>query len=243
MNKSNRKFRFFTWYLFQEFNTRIMTEGSSDSEFHSPLSSPQPAAREVRSLTLPSLLSQSRLGRGLMVVRGQELRRFLSLLDSPHIARMLARDRCHTMADRFLLATVFIYFKRAELGEEEYTDRNFWLALYLAHDQEEDDDKTKWELLPWAVGSQWQPIYWTMMREKEELWQRMGLRSLVSRRQCDQVMALSASAAVWARTRSPSHGGAVRDYSGKQFMPRGPELATPVCTRCPGRRQEVTDSE
>ena len=221
----------------------------SDLEFQSPTaSSPQPAAREVRRLSPPSLLSQSRLGRGLMVVQGQELRSFLSLLYSPQIARMLARDRCYTMADRFLLATVFIYFKRAELEEEEYTERNFWLALYLAHDQEEDDNETKWELLPWALGTQWQPLYQTMMREKKELWQRMRLRSLVSRRQCDQVMALSASAAVWARQRTACHGVAKRSYSEEQFIPGGPELPTPVCTRCPERRQvkevqEVTEQQ
>ena len=208
----------------------------SDSEFQSPTaSSPQPAAREVRRLSPP--LSQSRLASGLMVVRGQELSSFLSLLDSPQIARMLARDRCYAMADRFLLATVFIYFKRAELEEEEYTERNFWLALYLAHDQEEDDDKIKWELLPWALGTEWQPLYQTMMREKKELWQRMGMRSLVSRRQCDQVMTLSASAAVWARQRTACHGVAKRSSSEEQFIPGGPELPTPVCTRCPGRQQ------
>ena len=217
------------------------TEGSSDCELQSPLSSPQPAARAVRSLSLPSLLAQSRLGRGLMVVRSQEVRSFLSLLESQHICRMLARDRCHTMADRFLLATVFVYFKRAELEEEEYTERNFWLALYLAHDQEEDDDKTKWELLPWALGTRWQPLYHTLMTEKLELWRGMGMRSLVSKRQCDQVMALSASAAAWARTRTAGHGGVLRRSSEEQYVPRGPDQ--PGCGRCPEVLQMDTVGE
>ena len=215
----------------------LSSQASPASDSQSPLVSPQPVAREVRRLDLPSLLSQHRLGRALMVVQGSELRDFLALLDTPQISMILKRDRCYAMADRYLLATVFVYFKRAELRVEEYTERNFWLALYLAHDQEEDDDKIKWELLPWALGLQWQPSYWAMMRDKEVLWRRMGHRSLVSRRQCDQVMALSASAAVWARTRTACHGGAKRSNPEEQYIPRGPLQPTPVCARCPVRKE------
>ena len=198
-------------------------------------------AREVRSLELPSLLHQSWLGRGLMVVQGHQVRLFLALLDRPQVARMLEMDRCHTLADRYLLATTFVYFKRAELSDEDYSERNFWLALYLAHDQEEDDDRTKFDLLPWALGPQWSTFYQAMMADKEELWQRMGHRSLVSRRQCDQVMALSASAAAWARTRTGGHGGVLRRSSEEQYVPRGPDQ--PGCGRCPELLQMDTVGE
>ena len=33
---------------------------------------------------------------------------------------------------------VFVYFKRASLNIMEYSPSNFFLALYLAHDIEED---------------------------------------------------------------------------------------------------------
>ena len=187
-------------------------------------------AREVRTLELPSLLQQSWLGRGLMVVQGHQVRLFLALLDRPQVARMLEKDGCYTLADRYLLATTFVYFKRAELPLEDYSERNFWLALYLAHDQEEDDDHTKFDLLPWALGPQWSTFYQAMMADKEELWQRMGHRSLVSRRQCDQVIALSASAAAWTRTRTAGHGGVLRRSSEEQYVPRGPDR--PGCGRC-----------
>ncbi len=37
---------------------------------------------------------------------------------------------------RYLLAMVFVYFKRAELQHTEYTQHNFWVCLHLAHDAE-----------------------------------------------------------------------------------------------------------
>ena len=122
------------------------------------------------------------------------------------------------MADSHLLAMVLFYFKRAGFVAEEFSVSNFWLALYLAHDQEEEDDRTKWNLLPWALGPDWQASFCSWMVKKDQLWRRMGHRSLVSRRQCDQVMAVSASLPIWSRRRDTSYGGAMGEPSGD---PRG----------------------
>ena len=61
------------------------------------------------------------------------------------------------------------------------------------------------------------------------------------------VMAFSASAAVSARQCTACHEVAKRSNSEEQFIPGGPELPTPVCTRCPERRQvrevQVTEQQ
>ena len=79
----------------------------------------------------------------MMTIHPEELDSFFALLERPAIQQLLLKDGCYNMADSFLLSTAFIYFKRAGLREEEYTERSFWLALYLAHDQEEDEDRSK----------------------------------------------------------------------------------------------------
>ena len=161
------------------------------------------------------------------------MHRFLELLSTPEVASLLERDRCYLATDRYLLATAFVYFKRARLALEEFTVDNFWLALYLAHDQEEDEERNKWELLPWALGPAWRAGIKDWMVAKRELWKRMGHRSLVSRRQCEQVMGLVAHPA-WGRYRSTSHGGARRKEGeqGEQFVPTGPLQDTPPCLAC-----------
>ena len=168
-----------------------------------------------------------------MVVHSEELRMFLDLLDSPEIKQLLDRDRCYLAADNYLLAAVFIYFKRAGLAAQEFSVRNFWLALYLAHDQEEDEEPHKWELLPWALGTDWQSSCTSWIAEKNVLWRRMSYRSLVTKRQCEQVMAISASAGIWSRRRNHSHGGARRSVDWEEnFVPGGPLAGTPRCVRC-----------
>ena len=87
-----------------------------------------------------------------MTANKHELNAFLSLLNSQEVAAFLQRDRCCVAIDNYILATAFVFFKRANLTLEEYTGRNIWLALYLVHDAEEDDETRKWGMLPWALG-------------------------------------------------------------------------------------------
>ena len=101
----------------------------------------------------------------------------------------------------YLLCFVFIYFKRARLQLAEYSPRYFWVALYLAHDQEEEEDQLKWEILPWALGPNWPKKKRYFYEFKFSFWKQMNYRSAVSRKQCDQIMILSKGSDVWCRIR------------------------------------------
>ena len=67
---------------------------------------------------------------------------------------------------RYLLAVVFIYFKRAHLKLVEFSEYNFWVALYIAHDMFEDAKIFKWDILPWAFGDDWKDRSETFFRSK-----------------------------------------------------------------------------
>jgi speedy protein len=198
------------------------------------------ATRLVRHLHLPPIQEQPCHQGSLMTIYREELDKFFSLLNTDRIKQLLERDKCYTHVDNYLLAMVFVYFKRSGLSVIEYSVDNFWLCLYLAHDQEEDEEELKWELLPWALGQYWGTTYLQFLMKKDQLWRKMACRSVVSRRQCEQIMALSAKSGAWHRVRGEEHGGAVRRGEG-QFVPGGPGVQTPQCVRCEGqeeRRQE-----
>ena len=95
-------------------------------------------------------------GSGFMIAKKFELNTFLDLLKNQKVEAFLQRDRCCVSIDNFLLAAAFVFFKRANLTLEEFTVKNLWLALFLAHDAEEDEEPRKWEMLPWALGAGWQ---------------------------------------------------------------------------------------
>ena len=82
------------------------------------------------------------------------------------------------------------------------------------------------------------------LQSKDELWARMKYRSVVSERQCKQIMSLHVRVNIWTRKRNVGHSGAVRIPGDEMvdFIPRGPEDLTPtrenICMRCDQPRQE-----
>ena len=145
-----------------------------------------------------------------MIAKKFELNTFLDLLKNQEVEAFLQRDRCCVSIDNFLLAAAFVFFKRANLTLEEFTVRNLWLALFLAHDAEEDEEPRKWEMLPWALGADWQHHLKSWEVEKQAFWRRINHRVLVSKEQCKQVMALAPNHEAWSRCRPLDHGGARR---------------------------------
>jgi speedy protein len=45
------------------------------------------------------------------------------------IQAFLKNDICAQLADKYLLAMVFIYFKQAQYAQQEFTRYNFFVAL------------------------------------------------------------------------------------------------------------------
>jgi hypothetical protein len=150
---------------------------------------------------------------------------------------------------------VFTYFKRARFYLNEFNRINFYLALYLASDIEEDVDEYKYEIFPWALGGRWRTKFSCFLKKRDALLRRIGYRAIVSRKCCEEVMSLIPDHAVWKRERSEDHGGATRAYMinrSKRILcsktnieeeelnlPRGPNEKPRPCPLCLVNRTTV----
>ncbi|XP_007943165.1 speedy protein C [Orycteropus afer afer] len=192
--------------------------------------------------SVPVVASQGKLGGwscpgggsgSLLSRRHQELRAFLSLLEDSFLQEFLSKDPCFQISDKYLLAMVLVYFRRANLQLSEYTHSSLFLALYLANDMEEDLEDPKCEIFPWALGEDWRPRVADFLHQRDKLWARMGFRAAVSRQSCEEVMANEPSHWAWTRERRPHHGGAQRGCpEAPVSLPRGPGLSPPHCFLC-----------
>lgn len=171
-----------------------------------------------------------------MIVTSDEITAFFKLFDDDVIQDFLWMDCCAKTADKYLLAMVFAYFKRAQYTTKQYSKLNFFTALYLANDMEEDEEDAKYDIFPWALGRNWRNTYPGFLRRRDRLLRTIQYRAAVSRKCCDEVMSLVPDHHIWKRERMPHHSGAIRKYpdlmDDNEAVPMGPDTTPVHCTAC-----------
>lgn len=167
---------------------------------------------------------------------------YLRLFEDEIIQDFLWIDSCAKLADKYLLAMVYIYFRRAGLPLESYNRTNFFIALYLANDIEEDEEDEKYEIFPWALGKGWMTQFPAFLRSRDQLWHAMGFRAVVSRRTCEEIFAMVPYHAIWERKRYPHHGGAIRAYLRSAVSAYG-RTSPASCRHCKQAEQRQKDAE
>ncbi|KAM4049038.1 speedy protein 1-A-like, partial [Anomaloglossus baeobatrachus] len=125
------------------------------------------------------------------------------------IQLFLAKDICLRISDKYLLAMVLVYFKRAGLSPEEYRE-NFFPSIFLAN-QFEEDVYFREEIYAWALGRTWEQRKEELHDQRNQLLLRMDFRAWVDRATCDLIMAQDPSHWVWMRNRRIHHSWAIRD--------------------------------
>ena len=94
--------------------------------------------RETRQLYIETRsMEEMAASQRTMSVSRRELDQFVSLLSSEKISLLLERDKCCNYVDNYLLATVFIFFKRAAFRDEEYNQE--WVLLSFIFFQDFQD--------------------------------------------------------------------------------------------------------
>lgn len=150
------------------------------------------------------------------------MQKFLSLINTDQLIQVLMQCDSHNQViDKWLVAIVFEYFQRANLMMYQYTRERFFIALYLAIEFEEDEDrKVKDVLLDYLLHhdniltSKRQFI-----KKKDKYWKKLGFMCMVTRRRLEQIIAIDPYHSVWQRERKESQAGANRSFTCKLDPP------------------------
>ncbi|XP_066454867.1 speedy protein 1-A-like [Eleutherodactylus coqui] len=163
----------------------------------------------------------------------EEREAFFRVLELDYFKKFLTRDSCMRTSDKYLLAMVLVYFRRAGLRTEEYR-KNFFRALFLANQMEEDIDFCD-EIYAWALGDGWRKRKEQFLEQRNQLFRQMGFNALVDRSTCERVMAEDPTHWAWRRQRQIQHSWAIPIFRRhhEEFTIHGPwGSPPPPCALC-----------
>ncbi|XP_044141720.1 speedy protein 1-A-like [Bufo gargarizans] len=162
----------------------------------------------------------------------EERAAFFTLLEDEHIQYFLARDSCLKISDKYLLAMVLTYFRRANLRTEEYRTY-FFPSLFLAN-QFEEEEFFRREIYPWALGLMWMIQKKQLHHLRNQMLIRMGFRAWVERETCDLIMAQDPDHCAWKRERKVHHSWAIRQCrrDDVDFTITGTWITPAPCSLC-----------
>ncbi|KAL3286349.1 hypothetical protein HHI36_000857 [Cryptolaemus montrouzieri] len=121
-------------------------------------------------------------------------------------------DGCGAIIDKYVLVGVFIYFLRANFKIEEYSTRNFFIAVYVCHEIYEEVNALKFQIIKTCLG----PCVMrsTCVRKFDEdrvnFLQRIDFHVLYDEEQCDLIFSKFPHV-IWYRERSDKHSGVIFD--------------------------------
>ncbi|XP_027722886.1 speedy protein E4A-like [Vombatus ursinus] len=134
--------------------------------------------------------------------RPEDLKAFFRLLEDPIIRKFLDSDSHFKVADKYLLSMVVEYFGRVRLPAYTYNRIHFFVALFIANQIEEDDMKSKFNMMPVLFGKRlWRSLYYDFWRVQRKFIVAMNWRVLVTRQICDEIQAQAPTHWVWDRDR------------------------------------------
>ncbi|CAL4114954.1 unnamed protein product, partial [Meganyctiphanes norvegica] len=164
-----------------------------------------------------------------------------SFINDSVISSFLKRDTCRRYADCYLLAMTFTYLIRAKIPRISYDRKNFFAALYLAHDMEEDEEELKYELFPWLLGATWRKTYPTLLQARDDIFWAIDCRAVVSKKCCDQE---KVKASRIGFRQQGQHNGSSHNYFHEKLRrrPRGPEKSPLRCWMCLEKECEDSDT-
>ncbi|ESN96338.1 hypothetical protein HELRODRAFT_68524, partial [Helobdella robusta] len=88
----------------------------------------------------------------------------------------------------YLLATTFLYFKRCStLKTMVFNQQNFFVALYIANEMEEDEDDYKYEIFPWALGENWSEEFAVFFQWRDSMLIDLDFNVIAEKSKCDEV--------------------------------------------------------
>ncbi|XP_068120089.1 speedy protein A-like [Hyperolius riggenbachi] len=190
-----------------------------------------------RRLTSPDdakTRSQKRKRGSSLMFTLEEVAAFFNIFEDGMVKGFLQRDMCYRIADKYLLAMTFVYFKRVRMDYRFYSPTAFFIALYLANCVEEEDQGLRKEILPWTLGVYWENCKKFFLNARDQLWREMGFNAIVSKELCEEVMALAPDHPIWRRNRLDHHGDAVKlCHQTEVVSVRGPYAPPPPgCIEC-----------